>query len=276
MCLFAGGNATAQETLFESRQITEPGKFTSGIEGPAVDASGNLYVVNLGRAGTIGKLAPGTSQPQLFATLPGTAPNISIGNGIRFDREGRMYIADYKQHNVFVIEAGQSTPRPYFSSGQFNQPNDLAIASDGTLYASDPLFNERKGRIWRITRGPDGKGRGEIMSSSRPMGTTNGLDLSPDGNTLYVSESNTRRYGRIGSTAANCSTTEWSSSSRSPTPPKWTACAPMSMDGFFWRDHRPAESPLSHLMERWCGKCERSERSRPISPLAAPTARRSS
>jgi sugar lactone lactonase YvrE len=159
MCLFAGGNATAQETLFESRQITEPGKFTSGIEGPAVDASGNLYVVNLGRAGTIGKLAPGASQPQLFATLPGTAPNISIGNGIRFDREGRMYIADYKQHNVFVIEAGQSTPRPYFSSGQFNQPNDLAIASDGTLYASDPLFNERKGRIWRITRGPDGKGR---------------------------------------------------------------------------------------------------------------------
>jgi signal peptidase len=30
------------------------------------------------------------------------------------------------------------------------------------------------------------------MSSERPMGATNGIDLSPDGATLYVSESDTR------------------------------------------------------------------------------------
>jgi sugar lactone lactonase YvrE len=197
---FAGGSVSAQETLFESRRITPPGEYTFHIEGPAVDASGNLYVVNFGRDGTIGKIAPGATQSQLFATLPGTPPGttppkISIGNGIRFDRQGRMYIADYNRQRVYVIESGESTPNVYFENAQFHQPNDIAIAADGTLYASDPKFKPPpvSGQIWRITRGADGKGHGEIISSPRAMGTTNGIDLSPDGTTLYVSESNTRQ-----------------------------------------------------------------------------------
>ena len=51
-----------------------------------------------------------------------------------------MYIADFKKHNVWVIERGETTPRVYFHSDRFHQPNDLAIAADGTLYASDPRF----------------------------------------------------------------------------------------------------------------------------------------
>lgn len=182
--------SAAEEALFVSKRITPPGEYTSGIEGPAVDASGNLYVVNFGQSGTIGKLAAGASQSQLFTSLPAG----SIGNGIRFDREGRMYVADFKKHNVWVIAAGETTPKIYFHSDRFNQPNDLAIAADGTLYASDPHFTAPiGGQIWRITRGGDGKGQGEVMSTPRRLGTTNGLDLSPDGKTLYVSESNSRQ-----------------------------------------------------------------------------------
>jgi signal peptidase len=103
-----------------------------------------------------------------------------------------MYVADFKKHNIFVFEPGDVTPRVYFHSDQFNQPNDLAIGTGGTLYASDPSFARRTGQIWRITRGPAGDGHGEVMSSERRMGTTNGIDVSPDGETLYVSESATR------------------------------------------------------------------------------------
>jgi sugar lactone lactonase YvrE len=188
--LFAASAAALAEeqALFESRQLTPANEYTTGIEGPAVDAAGILYVVNFQRQGTIGKLVPGSTRSELFVALP----TGSIGNGIRFDRDGRMYVADFKKHNVLVIERGQQAPRVYFHSSQFNQPNDLAIAADGTLYASDPNFRRKTGQIWRITRGPDGKGRGEVMSSERRMGTTNGIDLSPDGETLYVSESATR------------------------------------------------------------------------------------
>ena len=188
--LLAGPGIAAEEALFTSKKITPDGEYTPGIEGPAADASGNLYVVNFQRSGTIGKVAAGAAQSALFTSLPAG----SIGNGIRFDRDGRMYIADFKKHTIWVIAAGETTPRLYFHSDRFNQPNDLAIAADGTLYASDPRFaSPAGGQIWRITRGADGMGRGEIMSSPRRLGVTNGLDLSPDGATLYVSESNSRQ-----------------------------------------------------------------------------------
>jgi sugar lactone lactonase YvrE len=144
--------------------------------------------VNFGKQGTIGALRPGAPTSELFAGLP----EGSIGNAIRFDRDGRMYVADYKNHNVFVFERGQTEPRVYFHSDQFNQPNDLTVAADGTIYASDPRWRGHDGQIWRITRGPDGAAVGEVMSANRKMGTTNGLDLSPDGTTLYVGESETR------------------------------------------------------------------------------------
>jgi len=183
-------SSAAEETaLFVSRRVTPPGEYTSGIEGPAVDATGTLYVMDLHEPGTIGKLRPGASSSELFAKLP----HGSIGNGSRFDRDGRLYVADFKRHNVFVFERGQTEPRVYFHSGQFHQPNDLAIATDGTIYASDPDAHNGTGQVWRITRGPDGSSHGEVMSSDRPiMGVTNGIELSPDGGTLYVGESSTR------------------------------------------------------------------------------------
>jgi sugar lactone lactonase YvrE len=201
-CLLAAVFATtisrADDPLFVSTIIspTTPPEYPAGIEGPAVDAAGNLYVVNFKRKGTIGRLKPGAAKSELFTPLP----DGSIGNGIRFDGAGRMYIADHKQQNIFFIEPGSTTPRKYFKAHrntegrpQFNQPNDLAIARDGTLYASDPKAGDGTGRIWRITRGSDGRGRGAIMSSTRVMGITNGLDLSPDNKTLYVSESQFKR-----------------------------------------------------------------------------------
>jgi signal peptidase len=177
--------AAAETGLYLSRQLTLSGEYTFNIEGPAVDRAGNLYVVNFQRPGTVGKLATGGTASELFATLP----EGSVGNAIRFDKSGRMFVADYKKHNIFVIEPGTSEPRPYFQSDEFNQPNDLTVAADGTLYASDPNWKGRTGQVWRITPGADGNGVGEKMASPRPMSTTNGIDLSPDGKTLYVGES---------------------------------------------------------------------------------------
>jgi signal peptidase len=179
---------TAQEAPFQSRQITPAGEYTFGIEGPAVDAKGNLYVVNFGKPGTIGKLPVGASQSELFAVLP----EGSIGNAIRFDRDGRMYVADYKKHNIFLVSPDGKRVETYFHSDDFNQPNDLTVAADGTIYASDPRWKKHDGQIWRIAKSADGNVVGEKMTADRKMSTTNGIDLSPDGKTLYVGESDTR------------------------------------------------------------------------------------
>jgi sugar lactone lactonase YvrE len=185
---FAGVALPAMaQPLFESRQLTPNGEYTFGIEGPAVDAAGNFYAVNHLRPGTIGKVAAGAARSELFAELPAG----SVGVSIRFGRDGRMFVADYKQHNIFVLASGAATPRVYFHADNFNQPNDMALARDGTIYASDPHWKRRDGQVWRIV--PDGEtGRGELMAAPRKFGTTNGIDLSPDEKTLYVGESETR------------------------------------------------------------------------------------
>jgi sugar lactone lactonase YvrE len=182
------GSPRADQQLYQSRQLTGAGEYTFGIEGPAVDSAGNLYVVNFQRAGTIGRLRPGASASELFATLP----EGSVGNSIRFGASGRMFVADYKKHNIFFIESGSSVPETYFHSDEFNQPNDMTIAADGTIYASDPNWKKHDGQVWRIVRSADGIVSGEKMISPRAMSTTNGIDLSPDGKTLYVGESDSR------------------------------------------------------------------------------------
>lgn len=177
----------AEPKLFESSQVTPAGEYTSGIEGPAADLDSNLFVVNIGKPGTIGKVAAGSANSEKFIDLP----EGSVGNSIRFGRDGTMFIADYKKHNIFEIRKGSLETVVWFHSDLMNQPNDMTIARDGTIYASDPNWKGRSGQIWRIAKTADGSVQGHVMTVPRAMGTTNGIDLSPDGNTLYVGESNT-------------------------------------------------------------------------------------
>ncbi|MGF9764507.1 SMP-30/gluconolactonase/LRE family protein [Microvirga sp. 0TCS3.31] len=185
--LWVGSGALAMDELYKSQRLTPSGEYTKGIEGPAVDRRGNLYVVNLHRQGTIGILRSGMSRSELFATLP----KGSVGNGIRIDAQGRMYVADYRKHTIYLIERDQE-PRIYFRSSHFTQPNDLALSPAGVLFASDPDFTKRTGRIWMIKPLQNG-GVGASLFTPRRMGVTNGIDVSPDGTTLYVSESDTRQ-----------------------------------------------------------------------------------
>jgi hypothetical protein len=194
----AGIGFAADEALFVSKPISPTNEYAPGIEGPSVSAAGDLFVMNMRRPGGdpnkkggIGRLKPGASRSELFSVLPDN----SVGNGSRFDSQGRLYVADYVNHKIFMFTPGDNSPHEYFV-GDFHQPNDLAIAPDGTLYASDPRATEGIGQIWRITRGPDGLARGAVMSPPRTMGITNGIDLSPDGATLYVSESQFSRHGK--------------------------------------------------------------------------------
>jgi gluconolactonase len=183
LMMIATSPPVTAEELFKAVPITKSGEFTPGIEGPACDAAGNICAVNFARQGTIGKVTPvgngGVSRGEVFIELT----NGSIGNGIRFARDGRMFIADYVNHNVLVVQPGQRTATVFAHEAGMNQPNDLAIAADGTLYASDPAWDKSTGQLWRIDT------RGKVTRVASDMGTTNGIDLSPDGKSLYVNES---------------------------------------------------------------------------------------
>ncbi len=166
------------EKLYLATPLTATNSFTTGIEGPACDRAGNIFAVNFAQQQTIGRTTP-AGQSEVFVTLP----NDSVGNGIRFDRAGRMYVADYVGHNVLRIDPGTRAVEVLSHEPKMNQPNDLAIAPNGTLYASDPNWGAKTGQLWRID--PDGT----TTRLAADMGTTNGVEVSPDGKRLYVNES---------------------------------------------------------------------------------------
>jgi sugar lactone lactonase YvrE len=178
LALCAGTGAADKDELFVSKPLTEKNGFTPGIEGPACDAAGNLYLVALKRPADIAKVTP-DGKAEVWVELPGK----SAGNGIVFDKKGMMFVADYTGHNVLKIDPNTKKIEVFTHEPTMNQPNDLAIAPDGTLYASDPNWGKSTGQVWKI--GTDGK----VTKVAADMGTTNGIEVSPDGKTLYVNES---------------------------------------------------------------------------------------
>ncbi|XQA68741.1 SMP-30/gluconolactonase/LRE family protein [Xanthomonas sacchari] len=186
LALLLAAPAGAQESLFHARDLVGDGVFTDKIEGPATGPDGALYVVNFAHDGSIGRVqrdADGRGQATLFVDLP----DGSIGNGIRFDRRGRMYVADYGQHRILRIALRSKRIEVYATLPGAFQPNDIAMAPDGTLYASDPDWKHDGGQLWRIDRDRSA----HLIETG--MGTTNGIEVSPDGKRLYVNESVQRR-----------------------------------------------------------------------------------
>jgi gluconolactonase len=171
-------SAADKEDLFKAKPFTEEKSFTPGIEGPACDKDGNVYVVNFKEQQTIGKITP-DGKGEVWLRLPGK----SVGNGIVFDKQGMMYVADYVGHNVLKIDPATKKVTIFAHEDKMHQPNDLAIAPDGTIYASDPDWGKSTGQVWKIDR--DGK----VALVAGRMGTTNGIEVSPDGKKLYVNES---------------------------------------------------------------------------------------
>ena len=174
------------QALFVATPLTPEHSFTSGVEGPATDKAGNVYAVSYQRTDTIGRVTP-DGKAELFVSMP----EGSLGNGIRFTPEGRMFVADYKGHQILEIDPATrkistfaKVPTPY-------QPNDIALAPDGTLWASDPDWKGGKGQIWRI--GKDAK----VTKAASMDSTTNGIEVSPNGKFLYVNESGSRRVWRF-------------------------------------------------------------------------------
>ncbi|HJS13692.1 MAG TPA: SMP-30/gluconolactonase/LRE family protein [Rheinheimera sp.] len=174
------GLVAQASTQPDSSDFVPDGVFHASIEGPATDKNGYLYAVNYGVEGTIGKVSP-----QGEVSLALTLPKGSIGNGIRFDQKGLMYIADYTGHNIWRYDGKQLQLHAH--QPLMFQPNDLTIAANGVIFASDPDWKNRKGQLWRI----DTDGSSSLVE--KDMGTTNGVEISPDQTLLYVNESAQRK-----------------------------------------------------------------------------------
>jgi sugar lactone lactonase YvrE len=178
LSLFTNTCIFAQKNTFIASDLTKEGEFTNNCEGPSVDKDGNIYAVNINKDGTIARITP-DGKTSVFLSLP----DGSVGNGIRFGSKSTFFVADYTGHNVLKVDLKTRQVSVLAHVPAMNQPNDLAIMSNGTIFCSDPNWKESTGQLWKVS--PDGKA--ELLA--KDLGTTNGIDLSPDEKTLYVNES---------------------------------------------------------------------------------------
>lgn len=174
----------ADTSPYMAHDLTNENLFSHNIEGPAF-RNDTLFVVNYQHDGTIGMVFPG-GNCELYTNLP----EGSIGNSIKFDKAGNMYVADFKGHNILKIDKNKHVSI-YCHNDRFNQPNDIYMSKSGVIYASDPNWQDSTGQIWRIDNG----GKAVLVQDS--MGTTNGITLSPDEKYLYVGESVQRKIWRF-------------------------------------------------------------------------------
>ena len=180
ICLLTGCKRT--EHLFVSQDFTAENLFSVNIEGPAFDKKGQLYVVNYQHDGTIGKVSS-DGICSMFVELP----EGSIANCILFNSQDNMYLPDFTGHNILHVDMKTQQVSVFCHEARMYSPNDLCMNKQGQIFASDPDWEKEIGQLWRV----DPNGKAVLVEEN--MGTTNGIELSPDEKTLYVNESIQRK-----------------------------------------------------------------------------------
>jgi gluconolactonase len=192
-----GATPTRVAGLPPKGDINMQGNGFTNIEGP-VWIGDTLYVSEF----------PGSPSPPpsriLFLTGAGTIGAIGASgtdggvdtgsNGLAVDRAGNLYAGVHKDGSISRIDlaTGARTPVATTYLGlRFNSPNDLAIRSDGTIYFSDPSYQapnnspvQAQTRVYRVAPG------GAVSVVDATLTQPNGVTLSVDESTLYVSSNN--------------------------------------------------------------------------------------
>lgn len=119
-----------------------------------------------------------------------TAIDDSGSNGLAVDNEGQIIAATHKYKGLsrYNPATGERTAVvEQYNGNVFNSPNDMAIASDGTIYFTDPDFQtaaapggQDKTRVYRVATD------GTVTVVDDTLYNPNGIALSPAEDVLYV------------------------------------------------------------------------------------------
>jgi gluconolactonase len=147
------------------------------LEGPSFDRDGNLYCVDIAH-GRIFRTTP-SGEMGVVAEYDGEP------NGLKIHKDGRIFVADYK-NGLVTVDAASGTITPLIDRPRlegFKGLNDLFFAANGDLYFTDQGqtgIHDPTGRVFRL--GADGRLDKVLDNVPSP----NGVVVNPEGNVLYV------------------------------------------------------------------------------------------
>jgi gluconolactonase len=115
--------------------------------------------------------------------------------GMTYDAMGRLYVCETHTRRVTRTDKkGQVEVLAQAWQGKkLNAPNDIVVRKDGQVYFTDPAFgNQTDSReldfygVYHVTP------KGELTLAAKWATRPNGIALSPNGKTLYVTDSDER------------------------------------------------------------------------------------
>ncbi len=121
--------------------------------------------------------------------------NSNGASGNTFDAQGRLYTCESHLRRVTRTDKKGKVEvlAERFQGKRLNAPNDIVVRKDGQIYFTDPAFgNQQDTRqldfygVYHISR------RGDLEVIAKPKGRPNGITISPNGNVLYVANSDER------------------------------------------------------------------------------------
>ncbi len=171
-------------------------------EGPLWRPDGHLWFSDV-MGNVVRSLTPGGAVKVLIENAGGVShapPGSFIGpNAMVADKDGSVLLCQHTNRRIVRLDQNlrQTVFVDRFEGKRFNSPNDLVFHSDGALYFTDPPYGLLKQdddpakelKFNGVFRYASGKLSAVITDLSRP----NGIAFSPDGNILYISNSDEHR-----------------------------------------------------------------------------------
>ena len=171
-------------------------------EGPAWVKNGGYLLFSDPRANIMYRWTPGAA-PTIFMQPSGLAgdPNPAIreagSNGLMLDANGQLVMSDSGTRAVARVDLAtkkKTLLADRFEGKRFNSPNDLCVAKSGAIYFTDPPFGLADPNnsplkelafsgVYRLDP------NGALALIDKTLSRPNGIALSADEGTLYVSNS---------------------------------------------------------------------------------------
>lgn len=115
--------------------------------------------------------------------------------GTAVDTQGRLYVCESRARRVIRIDKRNRVEvlASQWEGKRLNAPNDIVVRKDGHVWFTDPAFGSANDRrdldfwgIYHLTP------KGVLELAAKSKGRPNGVALSADGRTLFVTDSDER------------------------------------------------------------------------------------
>jgi gluconolactonase len=193
LAVFAIVTIAASAQDFGEVKLELLGRNWGFTEGPAWNAKDNYLVFSDTPGDRLMKWIPG-QKIEVYRT------GASGPSGNAFDSDGRLYTCETRTRRVTRTDKKGAVEvlAEKYQGKRLNAPNDVAVSRNGHVYFTDPAFGDQADRreldFYGVYHLPP---KGDLKLIAKPAGRPNGVAISPNGKTLYVTnsdEGNVRAY----------------------------------------------------------------------------------